>query len=631
MRLRGLCEALCLAGLLALAGCGEGGGVIITPDDPDEPGSGCSSAGTCGSVWVSLAEVGAGDGVSGEFLSYSVDVVSIRLERASGGTVELLDERQRVDFAGLSGVARLVAVARVPEDEYVGARLRLDYSDAVVSVEVQGLPTGVAVVDSVGVPLGEVDLTVEFPDDAELVADSDLPAQLWLGFDLEATHVLNPLLVPVTATASSDPVVTAAFDASPAFSPGELTASGLLVSVDESAGSYVAELRPLGDDRRGTENGRVTVLTDADTRFEVDGDVLGRTEALAALTALGADGWTSAVGSFDAVEGTFTAVEVLAGESVPGAEFDVVTGHVVERTGNEVVLRGSSLVQTDAEAEFVPDDIRVRLGTSTVVRKEGSASELELDSVSVGSRVTVSGVASGLATAPVLDARDGRLTLHPVRIGGFVVSRTTGELRVELGDFDGRQAAFFDFDGTGVSFASSADPFNYQVDTGDFDLDEFAVDEPMQATGFVALFGDAPPDFVAESVVESEALPALLGLGWGAGGTNAPFTQLGQTRFTIDAANPALGIARRFLERGPERLDVGQLGAALRVEPAEDGTLLFAVVREGRVESFREFADFVSRVSSLLGSGRNMRSLTARGAYDEDLRTLDAEYVAVTF
>ena len=92
---------------------------------------------------------------------------------------------------------------------------------------------------------------------------------------------------------------------------------GLLVSVDESAGSYVAELRPLGDDRRGTENGRVTVLTDADTRFEVDGDVLGRTEALAALTALGADGWTSAVGSFDAVEGTFTAVEVLAGESVP--------------------------------------------------------------------------------------------------------------------------------------------------------------------------------------------------------------------------------------------------------------------------------------------------------------------------
>ena len=109
MRLRGLCEALCLAGLLALAGCGEGGGVIITPDDPDEPGSGCSSAGTCGSVWVSLAEVGAGDGVSGEFLSYSVDVVSIRLERASGGTVELLPERQRVDFAGLSGVARLVA------------------------------------------------------------------------------------------------------------------------------------------------------------------------------------------------------------------------------------------------------------------------------------------------------------------------------------------------------------------------------------------------------------------------------------------------------------------------------------------------------------------------------------------
>jgi hypothetical protein len=335
---------------------------------------------------------------------------------------------------------------------------------------------------------------------------------------------------------------------------------------------------------------------------------------------------------FDAAAGTFTAAEVLAGSSVAGAGLDTVVGSVVERTGNDVLLRGGVVVRTDETAAYAPGDIRVRLGADTVVRKDGDlAQELELDAVSVGQRITAYGEASGTATAPVVDARAGRLRLHPVNVGGFVVSRTTGELRVELADFDGRDAGFFDFGGTGVSFAGDADPQNYQLDTGDVELDEFGAGEPMQATGFIAPFGEAPPDFVAASVVEEADLPALLGLGWGAGGTSAPFTLFGQSGFTVDAGNPGLGLARRFLERGPERTDVGQLGGALRVEPAEGGSLLFAVVRDGRVESFAEFGDFVSRVSSLLGSGRNMVALTARGTYDEDERTLAARYVAVSF
>ena len=112
----------------------------------------------------------------------------------------------------------------------------------------------------------------------------------------------------------------------------ELAADGLLVSVDESAGSYVADLRPLGDDSDDTDNGRATVLTDAGTRFEVDGEVLARADALAAMSALGADAWTSAVGAFDATAGTFTAREVFAGSSVAGAELDRVVGSVVSRT-----------------------------------------------------------------------------------------------------------------------------------------------------------------------------------------------------------------------------------------------------------------------------------------------------------
>jgi hypothetical protein len=56
------------------------------------------------------------------------------------------------------------------------------------------------------------------------------------------------------------------------------------------------------------------------------------------------------------------------------------------------------------------------------------------------------------------------------------------------------------------------------------------------------------------------------------------------------------------------------------------------VVSRGlRVEHFSDFGDFASRVNSLLRGGSNMRALTARGAFDIDTTTLEANYVAVSF
>ena len=97
----------------------------------------------------------------------------------------------------------------------------------------------------------------------------------------------------------------------------------------------------------------------------------------------------------------------------------------------------------------------------------------------------------------------------------------------------------------------------------------------------------------------------------------------------LDRATAWQAIVERDAVHGNDR--GGCHRGALRVEPAVTGSLLFAVIRDGRVESFAAFGDFVSRVSSLLGSGRNMVALTARGTYDEDERTLATRYVAVSF
>ena len=65
----------------------------------------------------------------GDFLSYSVDVVSLTLTKADGAIVETLPMRQRVDFADLVDLTELVTAATIPNGDYVGASIRLDLED----------------------------------------------------------------------------------------------------------------------------------------------------------------------------------------------------------------------------------------------------------------------------------------------------------------------------------------------------------------------------------------------------------------------------------------------------------------------------------------------------------------------
>ncbi len=120
--------------LLALSACGDGGGVLITPGGGDDnPPPACTDT-TCGEVRIGLVDA------DGDFISYTVDVVSIKLERANGSTVQTLPKRQRVDFGDLVDVTEFVTAATIPNGTYVGGTIRLDYTNADVSVEVAGVP-----------------------------------------------------------------------------------------------------------------------------------------------------------------------------------------------------------------------------------------------------------------------------------------------------------------------------------------------------------------------------------------------------------------------------------------------------------------------------------------------------------
>ena len=88
--------ALILATFSACSG-GSGGEPLVTGN------TACDTT-TCGTLLVGLTDA------NGEFLSYSVDIVSLSLESANGCTVEALHVRQRVDFAELVDLTELATV-----------------------------------------------------------------------------------------------------------------------------------------------------------------------------------------------------------------------------------------------------------------------------------------------------------------------------------------------------------------------------------------------------------------------------------------------------------------------------------------------------------------------------------------
>jgi len=610
---------LVAAALLAFSACGDGGGAILTPPDDDDPPPSDCTATTCGEARIALTDA------DGNFLSYVTDLVSIRLEDSDGDEFQVLPDRQRVDFAELVDVSEFLSTVEIPNGTYERALIRLDFSDAEVSVEVDGTPTAAQVVDVNADALGIVELEIQFDPANPLVIASNTPALLQLDFDLEASNEVNLGTTPVTVTAA--PFLLATIE--PA-DTREFRASGPLVSVDEAAGSYVVDLRP--SFHPTGRNGEFTILATDDTTCEVNGDVSTGDDCLAALADLPEDTLTMAQGAYDVDAGEFTAARVLAGSSVPGVRFDTVIGVVAARDSNVLTLLGGTVVREDGAVNYAQGPIEVTLGGGTDLTRDGdSSARLDIDAISVGQRLHAFGTASSSDFSPTLDARSGRVRLVPTHLTGFVVSAVTGELRLDLVSIEGRDPQFFDFDRTGTSLITEADPDNYQVDTGNLPTTDFDDGDGAAATGFVAPFGSAPPDFEATEIVDFEELRALLAVGWGFDGTPAPFSSMGQNGFVIDVTNVRLS-ERQRLEIGPSVFDItSDLPQPIRVEPVEDGPARYAVAQGTDVQVFSDFGDFATRVNSLLNGSWNMQSFTARGVYDVPSVTLAADYVAISF
>jgi hypothetical protein len=510
----------------------------------------------------------------------------------------------------------------VPPGTYVAGTIALDYSAAEVFVEANGAAKETTVVDMDGDPLTHVEVRVVLAERERLVITRGLTSLLTVDFDLAASHAVD--IAPTPAVATAEPFMLAEIE--PVDSK-DIRLRGALVDTNEAEMTYTIALRPFFD--RIGDFGRAEVhVTDA-TELEVDGEAWLGVEGLRALEAAGAGTLTVAQGTLDVAAREFTAAIVLAGSSVPGSERDAVQGNVIARDGNELLVRGATVIPQNAAA-FFHDDVVVTIGPDTKVFKTGSPDQaLTTDAISIGQRVTVRGDVLDTTTDRIaIDATAGAVRMSPTHLSGVAQSVNPGQVNVELHAIDRRRVGIFDFSGTGMSPELDADPDDYEVATGDLSLSGQAAGKPVVVFGFPRPFGAAPADFEGRTLVDFSEVRSALGVGWGIDGTQAPFLSMESDGLLLDNGNPDVG-ERHYIKQGPVLIDLTTLASSTLIRPRETGRMVFSIATREGLHLYADFDEFVEALALALDGSTAARSMHAHGHYDAAANVFTAFRVGV--
>lgn len=599
------------------AGCGGGGNAndqnrsaaVCNPADP-------STAAECGTLYVGLTDA------DGDFLTYSVNVLSLQLEKADGTLIETLPNNTRIDFARYVDLTEFVSATTVPPGTYVSGSITLDYSDAEVMVEENGVAKVATVVDANGAPLTQTTLKIMLADRDRLLITRGRASLLVVDFDLGASHTVD--LLPTPAIATAEPFIVAEIHP---VDQKEIRVRGPLIEVSEDAMTYTVALRPFHD--RNSDFGRVKVYVTDTTEFEVDEISYTGAEGLRALNAAGKGTPTVAHGTLNVAEREFTADIVLAGASVPGSDRDAVKGNVIARSGNELVVRGGTVILSDATHSFYRDDVTVTIGPDTKIFKRSHDGLLDVNAISIGQRVTIRGTVTANDELGVhIDATAGAVRMHITHLSGIVNSILPGQTDIELHAIDRRRASVFDFTGTGVTPEWDADPANYEVATGNLTMNSLSDGRAVSFYGFPNEFGAAPVDFNGRTMVDFPDVRSVLGVGWGSAGTTAPFLSMGGDGLVLAVPNRDID-QRHHIKQGTVLIDLTTLNSPTTIVPRESGRMVFVIKTDDSLQLYADFADFVNALTLGLDGSTVARSLFARGHYDADSNIFTAYKIGI--
>lgn len=621
----------------------------------------------------------------GDFTSYVVNVDSVTLTRSDGAVVTAVSTPETVDFTKLKNIAELWnAAGSVADGTYLKASITLDYTNAVISVLVNGVPTKATVVDKSGAAVTTITENVTLDPAHQFVSVSTYATTsavpLAIDFDLAASGWVN--------MSGSVPIVTVNPFFTVSVQPSNnklIRIRGTLVNTSAPLGTYSIYVRPFFDEQSSL--GTLTLFGSPNTIYSINGTIYTGNSGVNALSSLSAGyTMTAAYTTFTpdvnpangAQAGTFYPVYMVGGSTLEDYYTEGLSGDVIARNGNTLTLRGSILfLNTAFTTTYETADTRLLVGPSTLVSADGSTlTGLGEGSIAVGQHVEARGNYSVLASGVVqLDAtgasgtNTGSVRLLSTQVYGPLVSSTSGSLTMDVQAINDWPVSIFNFSGNGATAAQDPVPASFTVNTGALTLPaDAAAASPVWVNGLFAPFGSAPPDFTA-SAVNSESTvqvaggsltpagtqscglgsqvcePASLRVLYAYGtGTSTPFTALTDAGFSIDLANPQLASA--VIRIGPESIDLKTLAASPQIAPTSlpvtstfaplyafgnptTASTTPAVTSTSTIQVFSSFASFVAALNSTLSTSDTVLQIEARGLYDRTTNVFTATTVNV--
>lgn len=580
-----------------------------------------TTSATNGTVYLNISDA------SGDFVSYVVNINQITLTRSDGMVVKALPAPVTVDLAQLVSSSQMFGSATLPSGTYTKMSIDIGYSNADISAENSaGQIVSLTPVNSGGTALTTATVNVKLSSSDPIVVQKGVPLLTSLDFDLEASNVVDFSASPPTVTVSPFIYVTV--------NPADLPyaqASGTLVSVDTANSVYKIDIAPLF--YTGTKDfGTLVVGTDAQTFFAVNGATYTGAAGLQALQGLSSGTPTLAYGNYDFTKTQFEADQVYAGSSAPGVNSDSVHGSVLVRSGDTLTVFGVTYINATGE-QIYHRAVTVTVGANTTVYEAGNpVSAVGIANISVGSRVTILGTLTDTTLSSLtMDAGvqdTGYVRLGPALVSGSVVTINSGQVNLDLTEVDHHPVGWYTFAGTGSTSTLDADPTNYEVATGALDLSNLSLGAVTEIGGFVQPFGQAPPDFNAETLGNYATSNTRLMVGWRPNGTTAPFSVENATQLVINLADPNIG-PFAVLRQGGVMTDLSALPASPTIMPGSSGTGLFAIRQAGTVTMYVSFANFVADLQTRLNGSTVMIGLFARGGYNSGTNTVTVQRMAV--
>jgi hypothetical protein len=608
-----------------------------------------------GVAWTTLAT----SDDRGQFTSYLVTIDSVVLVGKLNGAISAVAVPETVDFTKLTNLSELWATASLPVDTYTSAIITLDYTNAQISVMVNGAPVKVSIVDPSGVVPTTVAVTVNFDTANQLTLqptlDTSNALRLAINYDITASNKVDLTASPPKLT------VKPFLSVSTAASDNKLIrVRGPLINSSVNSGTYTVVVRPFFDEVNSL--GTNTLFNDANTVYTLGGQTLVGAAGLKALSQTSAGSTeTAAFTQFQPTPspgtginaGSFHSVYVVAGGTLEDFFTDGMEGDVIARSGNTLTVRGGTLFANAAQViQYENLDSQVIIGPSTLVTADGVSTlgSLDFNSIAVGQHITARGLYSlSSAGVTILDSTGaaatdtGSVRIQSTELTGSVTASASGSLQMSLQGIESWPASVYNFAGNGVSAAQDPTAANFVVNTGALTLPTLAVGDPVWVDGFVSPFGSGPPDFLAQSVRAEPSVPATLAVAWTGSGTAAPFATLTSTGLSIDLTNAAFGSGQ--LRIGAETIDITTLGGSPTIVPAAavpaaNGLPLFVPVFSvgagaisesagTSIQSFNGFGPFVTQLTTTFATPTPATQLVARGLYDRASNTFTASSIDV--